>query len=46
MHEITDVMVHGQDLHKTKPINTPAWIEEGFTKTPLLAKKLLAADGY
>lgn len=46
MHEITDTKVHGQDLHNTESINIPAWIEEGLTKGPPLAKELLATDSY
>ena len=37
MHEITDTMVHGQDLHNTESINIPAW-----KAAPPLAKKLFA----
>lgn len=46
MHAVIDVMVHGQDLHKTKLINIAARIEEGPTKDPPLAKELLSAGGY
>lgn len=34
MHEIADDVVHEQDLHRTKPISIPAWIEEGLTRAP------------
>lgn len=34
MHEIAHAAVHGQDLHKTKPVSIPARIEEGLTRAP------------